>query len=183
MLQQVLSLEADFLLWIQNNVRTDWMNPIWIGITKLGDGGIIWIAGALILLIPKKTRRIGICCLIALMGSLLINNVILKNLVARTRPYDAIAGLSSLIGSQSDFSFPSGHTGSSFAAATVMFCGLKKRYGSFALILAALIGFSRIYVGVHYPSDVIGGALIGAIIGYMVYTVGLLFGNKSSQET
>lgn len=61
MLQQVLSLEADFLLWIQNNVRTDWMNPIWIGITKLGDGGIIWIAGALILLIQKKTRRIGIC--------------------------------------------------------------------------------------------------------------------------
>lgn len=180
MLQHILSLETDFLLWIQNHVRQEWMNPIWIGITKLGDGGLVWITGSLLLLIPKKTRKVGVCSLIALAGSLLVNNVILKNLVARTRPYDVIEGLHSLIGKQNDFSFPSGHTGSSFAAATVMFCGLKKRYGSFAMILAALIGFSRMYVGVHYPSDVIGGALIGAVIGYMVYTVSLLFEKKSS---
>lgn len=87
------------------------------------------------LLIPKQTRRIGVLALAALLGSVLIDNVILKNVIARTRPYETIAGLTSLVGAQKDYSFPSGHTGSSFAAAVVLFRGLPKKYGIPALLI------------------------------------------------
>ena len=106
--------------------------------------------------------------LIALFGSLVINNIILKNLIARTRPYDVVSGVQLLIERQSDFSFPSGHTGSSFAAAIVLYKELPKKYGLLALVLAAFIGLSRIYLGVHYPSDVMCGALFGSLIGIFV---------------
>ncbi len=83
-----------------------------------------------------------------------------------------LPGLTSLIGVQDDFSFPSGHTGSSFAAAVVMYRGLPKKVGVPALVFAFLMGFSRLYVGVHYPSDVIGGALIGTAIALFAYWAG-----------
>ncbi len=79
-----------------------------------------------------------------------------------------IAGLHTLIGAQRDYSFPSGHTGSSFAAAVVLFCRLSKRLSSFLLLLAFLIGFSRLYVGVHYPSDIIVGAISGTLIALVL---------------
>ncbi|MDD6304870.1 MAG: phosphatase PAP2 family protein [Lachnospiraceae bacterium] len=161
MLQYLMEMEQNILLFVQNNIRNDFLDPIVIFITKLGNGGAIWLLLAVALLCFKKTRKTGVLVLVALAGSLLINNMILKNLVARTRPYDVIPGLTSLIGAQGDFSFPSGHTGSSFAAAVVLFCRLPKKYGIPAMILAVLISLSRIYVGVHYPTDVLAGALIG----------------------
>ena len=93
----------------------------------------------------------------------LINNIILKNIIARTRPYEVVEGLNRIIGAQSDFSFPSGHSGASFAVAVVMFMEMPKKYGVPALIVATLIAFSRLYVGVHYPFDVIAGVLTGTI--------------------
>lgn len=168
MLQYLMSVEDSILLWIQNSMRNEILTPIFTTITTLGNGGFIWIAGSVMLLIPKKTRNIGVMSLSALALSALIDNVILKNLIARTRPYEVIHGLTSLIGAQNDYSFPSGHTGSSFAAAVVMFCGLPKKYGVPALILAFLIGFSRLYVGVHYPSDVLCGVLIGTGIALLI---------------
>lgn len=167
MLQNFISAEETILLWIQNNMRNDVLTPIFVAITSLGNGGLIWIAGAVLMLIPKKTRKIGILTLIALGFSVLIDNIILKNLVARIRPYEVISGLTSLIGAQNDFSFPSGHTGSSFAAAVVMYRGLPKKIGVPVLVFAFLMGFSRLYVGVHYPSDVICGALIGTGIALL----------------
>lgn len=98
--------------------------------------------------------------------SLLINNILLKNLVARIRPYEVIEGLTCLVRQPRDYSFPSGHTTTSFAAAWVMFRQLPKRFGVPALVLAILIALSRLYVGVHYPSDVLFGALDGIAIGY-----------------
>lgn len=175
MLQWLMVAEQSFLLWLQDSVRNDVLNSIFIFITTLGNGGMIWIAMGLGLMIPKKTRKIGIFVLISLLGSLLINNMLLKNVVARTRPYDAIAGLTSLVGPQSDYSFPSGHTASSFAAAIVLLKGLPKKYGVPAVILACLIGFSRLYVGVHYPTDVICGAISGIAIALISYQCGELF--------
>lgn len=172
MLQNLATLEESILLGIQSNLRNEWLMPVFIFITRLGNGGFIWILGSILLLAPKKTRKIGVMALAALAGSVLIDNVILKNVVARTRPYEVIGGLTSLIGIQKDFSFPSGHTGSSFAVAVVMFRGLPKKFGVPALILAFLIGFSRLYVGVHYPSDVLGGALIGTGIALFVGWIG-----------
>ena len=139
-------------------------------VTTLGNGGFIWIAISLGLLVNRKTRKIGVLSLIALAGSVLSDNVI-----ARVRPYEVIPELTSLIGAQTDYSFPSGHTGSSFASAVVLFYGLPKKYGVPALVLAALIGVSRLYVGVHYLSDVIGGAVIGTGIALITYWIGMQY--------
>lgn len=165
-------MEANILLWIQDNLRNEFLTPIFIFVTTIGNGGIIWIILTLLMLIPKNTRKIGIMSVNTLVWWVVIGNLILKNIVARVRPYDAIDGLTSIVGAQSDYSFPSGHTGCAFAVAVVMFMGLPKRYGIPAMILAFLIGFSRLYVGVHYPSDVIGGAIIGTCIAIITYFVG-----------
>ena len=165
-------MEADILLWIQNNIRNDVLTPIFKFVTTLGNAGMIWIVLSVGLLIPKKTRRVGVLALVSLSFSALIDNVILKNVVARTRPYEVIEGLTSLVGVQKDYSFPSGHTGSAFAAAVVMFLGLPKKYGIPILVFACLMGLSRLYVGVHYPSDVLGGVLIGTGIALFTYWFG-----------
>ena len=102
----------------------------------------------------------------ALLGTLLVNNMILKNLVARTRPYEVIEGLTYIVMRPTDFSFPSGHAGCSFAVACIMFRRLPRRYGIPALVLAILISLSRLYVGVHYPSDVLFGVISGILISY-----------------
>lgn len=171
----MVAMEADILLWIQNNIRNDVLTPIFKFITTLGNAGVIWIVLSVGLLIPKKTRRVGALALVSLVFSALIDNVILKNVVARTRPYDVIEGLTSLVGAQKDYSFPSGHTGSAFAAAVVMFLGLPKKCGIPILVFACLMGLSRLYVGVHYPSDVLGGALIGTGIALFTYWFGTVW--------
>ena len=168
-------MEADILLWIQNNIRNDVLTPIFKFITTLGNAGVIWIVLSVGLLIPKKTRRVGALALVSLVFSALIDNVILKNVVARTRPYDVIEGLTSLVGAQKDYSFPSGHTGSAFAAAVVMFLRLPKKCGIPILVFACLMGLSRLYVGVHYPSDVLGGALIGTGIALLTHWFGTVW--------
>ena len=168
MLETLLTAEGNFLLWLQNSVRNDILDPVFVFITTLGNGGAVWIIASAVMLIPKKTRRVGIAALIALAASAVIDNVLLKNIVARPRPYDVITGLTSLVGAQKDYSFPSGHTGSSFAAAIVMLRMLPKRYGVPAVVLAALIGLSRLYVGVHYPTDVLAGMMIGTGIALTV---------------
>lgn len=167
-LEFLLDMDRNILLWIQDMLRSAILTPIFIFITHLGDAGVLWILISLGLLIPKRTRKAGVLSLVALLGSLLINNMILKNLIARTRPYEVIPGLQLLIEKQHDFSFPSGHAGSSFAAAVVFYRKLPGKFGIPALVLASLIAVSRLYVGVHYPSDVLCGMLIGIAIGLFV---------------
>lgn len=161
-------MEADILLWIQEYVRNPVLTPLMKTITHFGDYGMFWILMTILLLLYQKTRKIGLTVGAALLGSLLINNVILKNLVARTRPYEVIEGLQLLVDKAVDLSFPSGHTGSSFAAAVVMVKFLPKRYGIAAMVLACLIGFSRLYIGIHYPTDVLFGMVSGSLIGFLL---------------
>lgn len=157
----LLNADAEILLFIQEYVRQDWMNWFWKGITMLGNAGWFWILMSVILLIPEKTRPIGITALVSLIIGTLITNVFLKNAVARIRPYEVVEGLILLIEKQRDYSFPSGHTCASFAAAMVYMKMMPKKYGVPFVILAALIALSRLYVGVHYPTDVIGGLIVG----------------------
>ena len=103
----------------------------------------------------------------ALIINVAIVNLIIKPLVGRIRPYDVIDGLICMIGPQKDPSFPSGHTSSSFAAAFAVFLKGPKKIGIPALAVAALIGFSRLYVGVHYPTDVLAGIVIGLLCGFL----------------
>ncbi len=113
----------------------------------------------------KKTRRAAVCSAIALLGSLILNNMLLKPLVGRVRPYEVIEGLK-LIGKRAtDPSFPSGHTAASIASAVALCRFLKKRYSIPLLVLALMIGFSRLYIGIHYPTDVLAGLLDGIALG------------------
>ena len=170
-MEWILELDGQILLWIQEYLRVPVLDAFFTRFTLLGDLGMIWIVLGIILLVPKKTRRAGVLVLASLLGSLIINNLWLKNSIARTRPYEVIDGLNRLIAAQSDYSFPSGHAGSSFAAATAMFLTLPKKYGIPALVGAALIGFSRLYVGVHYPTDVLVGTGTGILIAVVLYQV------------
>lgn len=166
MFSTFLQIDGGVLLFLQEHVRMPFLNTIMTGITTLGDHGMIWILFTILLLIPKKTRKAGLVSAMALIGSLLFNNLLIKNLVQRPRPYVTFADLQILIPKPSEFSFPSGHTSSSFAAAAAICACLPKKYGIPAMILAALIGFSRLYVGVHYPTDVLAGAILGILLGY-----------------
>ncbi|MBE5965174.1 MAG: phosphatase PAP2 family protein [Lachnospiraceae bacterium] len=164
-------IDADILLWIQEYLRNGILTPIMKFITHLGDAGLMWIAIALLLLCFKKTRKVGAMCACALVMSLLINNVILKPLIARVRPYEVIDGLVLLVKKAHDFSFPSGHTASSFACAVVIFKQMPKKYGIPALVMAFIMGFTRLYIGIHYPTDVLAAIVTGtlcAIIGMKI---------------
>ena len=143
--------DADVLLWIQDVCVNPLLTPIMRAFTYLGNGGILWIGTGILLCFWKRTRKAGVLLLIALTCSFVVNNLILKNLIARARPYDVIGQVLLLIAPQSDFSFPSGHTAASFAAAMVIRKNFPRKYGLIAFAIAAIISFSRLYLGVHYP--------------------------------
>ncbi len=163
-MEALFQLDGNILLWIQEYIRNDFLTPIFKFITTLGDAGMIWIAIAVILLFVKQYRKVGLMVGGSLLGSLVFNNGLIKNLVARPRPYRMIEALTIIIPEPGEFSFPSGHTSSSFAAGVVLYLMLPKKYGVPAMILAFLIGISRLYVGVHYPTDVLGGMVMGTVL-------------------
>ena len=137
-------------------------------VTSLGNFGAIWIALAALLLIIEKYRQSGLAVSIALLIDFVAVNLIIKPLVGRERPCDVTVPEDMLLACLSDHSFPSGHTAAAFAAAFALFL-CHKRAGSAALILAVLMGFSRLYLFVHFPSDVIAGALLGLSFGFIGY--------------
>lgn len=166
MLDALMNLDGGFLLFLQESVRNPVLDKIMIFITSLGDKGMIWILATVLLLIPKKTRKAGMVSAVALLGSLLFNNMLIKNIVQRPRPYVTLEDLRIIIPRPSEYSFPSGHSSSSFAAAVSFYRLLPKKLGIPAIVLAGLIAFSRLYVGVHYPTDVLAGALMGIALSY-----------------
>ncbi|MGI6013168.1 MAG: phosphatase PAP2 family protein [Oscillospiraceae bacterium] len=160
----ITGIDFQILDFLQQHCRTQGLDKIFSTITHLGDAGIIWILLAAALLLIPKTRRCGIVVSIALILDLILCNGILKNLVARIRPFDVNTAVELLIQKPSDYSFPSGHTAASFAAVTALYCTHSRlRYPAFCVAL--LIAFSRMYLYVHYPSDILGGVLLGVICG------------------
>lgn len=172
-------LDGQTLLFIQDHLRFEALTPYMIFVTKLGNGGLIWIVITFLLLFPKRTRRAGILSALALLASLCVTNLFLKNYVARVRPYEVIDGLNCLVKKASDWSFPSGHASASFASAVVIFKSRPKRLGVPCMILAFLIACSRLYVGIHYPSDVVCGAIIGTLLALIMFW---LFGERSYKK-
>ncbi len=172
-------MDSSILLWIQETVRNPILNPVFTFITHLGDAGMIWVLMTGVFLVFPKTRKIGVCCFFALLTMYIVNNLIIKNAVARIRPYDVMEELEILVKRQVDFSFPSGHT-SAGVAATFVICRMvkTKKYWIPVILLAVLIGLSRLYVGVHYPTDVLGGAILGLLYGEAGYRIGCLVSNR-----
>ena len=169
-MEYLIVLDKGILFWIQNHLVSNALNPYMLGLSKMGNAGIVWIILGIVLLFVKKYRWVGVTVVLALVISLIVGNGILKPLVARLRPCIVYPWVPMPITTPllTDYSFPSGHTFASFAAAVGIFCR-NKRWGSMALLLAAGIGFSRIYLFVHYPSDVLAGVLFGAIAGMVAY--------------
>lgn len=162
----MLSIDFAILNFIYDNFRSAWLDVLMPLITSLGNAGAIWIVLALCMLISKKYRKAGIAVCYALVLDVIICNVILKPMVARIRPYDINTAIQLLIHRPTDFSFPSGHTAASFSAVSALYFS-RQRIWIPSLILAVLIAFSRLYLYVHYPSDVLAGILLGCIFGFV----------------
>ncbi len=168
--QLAVSFDLPILDWIQANLQCGFLDFFMPIITLFGEGGIFWISLSVVLLIFPKTRKTGLGMLIALLIGLLVCNVTLKPLVKRPRPYDLQEQMgvyiNLLIERQHDYSFPSGHTIASFEAATVLLKNSKKM-GIPAMILAVLIALSRLYLYVHYPTDVIFAVFAGILFAFI----------------
>lgn len=165
MLNFIQNADWSILHWIQEHLRCGALDFLLPKLTLLGEGGAVWIAVGLALLLSKKYRKYGVCLLGALVAGLLICNIGLKNLVARPRPC-WLETIDLLVKNPKDYSFPSGHTWSTVTGAWVA-TAANRKFGWVAIPLAAALAFSRLYLYVHFPSDILAGALIGAALGIL----------------
>ncbi len=165
------SLLPRFFLRIDNS----FLASIMCFVTKLGDAGFIWIVSIILMLIFKKYRREGLASAASLSVCFLIGNYIIKPLVGRVRPCNLYPLVELLVEKPSDFSFPSMHTATAFSVAVLIFCR-NRVWGTPALILASLIALSRVYLHVHYTTDIIAGAIFGTAFALVFYW--LFFGLK-----
>lgn len=163
----ITKLDFKILDFIQENIKCEFLDKVLPVITKLADHGLVPIILAVVLLIFTKTRKIGLSLGIAFICGGVIGNLFLKNVVGRIRPYE-IAGVDILVERLSDYSFPSGHTLIAFETAVVLLMMLKGRARPIAIgttVLAAIIAFSRLYLYVHYPTDVLAGIFLAIAFG------------------
>ena len=156
------------ILYAINNLHNPVLDKIMIAITSLGNAGLIWIAIAVFLLFIRKTRKCGALMLVSMLLGLIIGNGVLKNLIARDRPCWIDTNIPLLIPNPLDYSFPSGHTLASFEAAVMIFLHNKK-WGTISFVLAIIIAFSRMYLFVHFPTDILGGMILGTVTSIAVY--------------
>lgn len=171
MLETLLTLDGAFLLWLQG-LRTPILNTFFSFYTQLGNAGLVWIVLSVLLLLHPKTRKAGFWAFIAMLFGLLFTNVLLKHLVARTRPWLVVEGLTALVEEHDPNSFPSGHTCAAFACCVTWARFSVRRWGKvLCLVLAVLMGVSRLYVGVHFPSDVIAGCVVGCLCALLAWAV------------
>ena len=168
MLSIIQEIDIYILDFIQNYLHSPIVDKIMIYITMIGDRGLVWIIISLWLMAYRKYRKIGIMTLSAVLLSVLFGDVILKNIIQRERPFVYNDTIKLLIPPPSSYSFPSGPTATSFAAAGIL-VEVFRKYKSLIFTFAALIAFSRLYLYVHYPTDILGGIILGLICANMVY--------------
>lgn len=162
-------MEFAFLYFLQS-LHRPWLDEIMVFITSLGDHGSFFLLLACIFLLVKKTRKIGLAMLLSMLIGFLIGNVWLKNLLMRQRPCWIDPSVELLVHVPRDYSFPSGHTLIGFECGVSMWLQNRK-LGIAALILAVLLAFSRMYLFVHFPTDILAGAVIGSFIAWAVYKI------------
>ena len=185
------SFFADFDAAVVNAIHSlhdcsgDWIQPIMQFISLLGKGGIFLIILSLVLLIYRPTRRYGTAMCLGLAIGAVAVNLWLKVVIARPRPYadpDSIfypIWLAHGSHMESDFSFPSGHTNAAFAAMVPVFVLGNKKWSWLALVFGVLMGISRVHLMVHYPSDILCGAITGTIAGL----IGVLIATRIPEDS
>lgn len=160
-------MELEILHMIQT-LHRDWLSDIMVFFSTIGNGGICWIAVCIVLLLIPRTRKCGITMAAAMLLTTILGNEIIKKVVARPRPCTVDTGVTLLIPRPGQYSFPSGHTANSFTAAVSIFLYYRKP-GILALVVASIIAFSRMYLFVHYPTDILGGILLGTLDAMLIY--------------
>lgn len=159
-------MEFDILYAIQS-MHTDLLDLLMVTISTIGDKGMVWIAMAAALMFSRKTRRCGILMLVSMFLCLLFGNGLLKNLIARDRPCWIDPSVPLLITNPWDYSFPSGHTMHAFAASVVVLLH-NRRAGILVIAMSVVMAFSRMYLFVHFPTDILGGAIVGILAAMLV---------------
>ncbi len=158
-----MKAELDFLDFLQR-LHSPVLDEVMCFITKLGNAGMVWIACCAVLFAYPRTRKCSLAVGLALIFDAILCNGLLKPMFCRVRPCDVNA-VALLIPRPSDFSFPSGHTAASFAVVSALFFFGEQKLCLSSLVLASLIAFSRMYLYVHYPTDILGGILVGWLSG------------------
>lgn len=200
-LAKLAEIDGNLLIGIQHALNADWLTPIMKGISFFGNAGWASILFCLILIGIKKTRKLGILCAASVLLTFVCCSAVLKPLVDRARPWEIIEGVNRLLPDPGDASFPSGHTSNSMAVAFSFW--INTRYGKVAgqndwdegvniewiltaanrrklhnwsyvaLVFAVLVGLSRIYLGMHFPGDVLCGMLVAMICSLIVYKINI----------
>lgn len=168
-IEKIYEFDHSVLLYIQENMRTDYLTPLMKISSLFVNIGILWILLSITLICIKRTRMIGIMTLTSLAFCICINNIFVKHIVARARPFDTYSDLFPLIKKPTDYSFASGHTTASFAAAGILARFLQRPLVVLIVCFSVLVAFSRLYLGVHYPTDVLCGMVIGILGSTFVY--------------
>ncbi len=169
-MEMIQTIDAHILIFIQDFWRFDWLNEPMMIYTELGDLGLIWIIMSLIMICFKKTRKVGILALLAMAVGALFTNVMIKPFIARPRPDLVVDGLLPLLTPPDPNSFPSGHTTAAFAMLYICDKAFPYKWVRPIIFVAALLmAYSRLYVGVHFTTDVLAGAIVGTFSGFLVW--------------
>ncbi len=154
-------MELQILHGIQG-IRTAWLDSVMIFFSAIGEEGICWIAVSVILAVIPRTRKCGLVMMASMLLTHVLGNEFLKPLIARARPCHVDKSVTLLVPRPTSYSFPSGHTANGFTAAVTIMAFYRKP-GIGALLVAATIAFSRMYLFVHYPTDILGGIILGTL--------------------
>lgn len=154
------NIDLKILDFIYYHLHNPVLDKVMIFLSFIGNGSLIWIIIASLLLFKKRYRKVSFMLICSLILTSILGELMLKPLIHRIRPFLNQPLIKILVPLPHSFSFPSGHTAQSFAAVGILAKAFKK-YQLYIIVLAALIAFSRIYLFVHYPSDVLGGLLLG----------------------
>ena len=164
----ITKIDLSILLWVQENLRSEYMTTFMYHITSIGSIILAMFALYFIIKGSRSDKIAGFAVLASCVLEIIVVNGVLKNLIARPRPfvtYDEVLPLANIL---SEHSFPSGHTALVFSMAFVIYKLFPAIYGKVAIVIACMVGFSRVYLGVHYPSDVIAGVVVGYVVSVII---------------
>ena len=155
--------ELDVLQWF-DSVHGPVLDPLMVGITYSATSGLVWFVLGFLMTCSRRWRRCGVSFIVSVIAAYILVDVVLKPMVCRDRPFD-VSDFDLLVPAPDSWSFPSGHTASAFAGATALLIH-SRRWGVAAMVYAALVGISRLYLCVHWPTDVVAGALLGIAVAF-----------------